>query len=751
MIAVDNTQGDLYHLSRSLNIGAILAEKKQHSGIVPGSAVPLAALVLLLVHLTVHLSGLFTNETREVVSWFLDLPLRALVLLALADGISRLRTPSERRFWALMLAAFSAWFIADIAFQPEGDRSLLLGLLEDGAFLLFYPLLMIAIEQRPCRYHWPITGWGSRWLCAVVSLGLIFWSYFYFVGLTILFDPEAFLSEVPSYAFFVAADFIFGIVFILRVFIARGRWRPIYALLAIAMLGWGITDLLDTLWRLDILVVDYGTPLDALLLLPYFAVIAAAVYRNRSVGAAVPIPSTTTHSGTLVASAYAYAFAIPVIHLVVFLTGWLREIEIQRELTVLAGVAILFGVAFAIQARERRRRDLIREPRVTVVEDEDQQNQKMEALGRLAGGVAHDFNNLLMVLQGEIDTRLDQLLTLPDGREFVSQVETVVRRGSELSRQLLAFGRKQVGRTQIVAPGVVVDDTRTLLRRTLGAHIELAVEIAPEVWPIAIDPGQLTQVLINLAINARAAMPEGGRLDIRVGNVVLDHGEIESDEASRFVQIEVADNGRGMDEETRARAFEPFFSRRSPTRGTGLGLAVVYGIVKQHGGHVTCESVEDEGTTFRIHLPKSSRSKLDETQSIGSTGDCAGGTETILLAEDEPAVRSLTTEFLSDLGYRVLEANDGAVALERARSFDGTIDLLLTDVIMPKIGGRELADTLTSDRPNTAVVFVSGYPQDLAIDDEVETRHTVLQKPYSLADLEATIRRTLDQSRADLP
>ncbi len=290
--------------------------------------IPGAAIVIFLVLCLLHLSGLFSSDTRSMVTLFLDLPLRALLLLALADGIGKLRTPSERRYWALTLAAFSAWFIADIAFQPEGDRPLILGLLEDGAFLLFYPLLMVAIEQRPCRYHWPITGWGSRLLCAASGVVLIAWTYCYFVGLTLFFVPDVFLSEGPSYAFFATADFIFGVAFLIRMLLIRGRWRVIYGLFGSAMLVWGFTDTLDALGRIDIEVVPYGTPLDIVWSLPYFAIIAAAVYRNRSARSAASIPTTTTHSGGLVVSAYAYAFAVPVIHLVVFLSGLLREIEI---------------------------------------------------------------------------------------------------------------------------------------------------------------------------------------------------------------------------------------------------------------------------------------------------------------------------------------------------------------------------------------------------------------------------------------
>ncbi len=328
---------------------------------------------------------------------------------------------------------------------------------------------------------------------------------------------------------------------------------------------------------------------------------------------AAPIPATTTHSATLVVSAYAYASVIPIIHLVVFRSGWLREIEIQTGADGRSRACdpLRNRVEYPGEGTSAAQ-DLIREPRITIVEDEEQQVQKMEALGRLAGGVAHDFNNLLMVLQGEIDIRRNQLATLPDGHDFISQVETVVRRGSDLSRQLLAFGRKQVSRTRVIAPDETVEETQSLLRRTLGAHVDLALKTGPDVWPVAIDPGQLTQILINLALNARAAMPEGGRLDIGVGNVVIDHGGSESDEPNQFVQIEVADNGRGMDEQTRSRVFEPFFSKRSPTRGTGLGLAVAYGIVKQHGGYITCESAEDQGTTFRIHLPRSHRPKAEQ-------------------------------------------------------------------------------------------------------------------------------------------
>lgn len=706
----------------------------------------MAAATIFGVECVLHLSGLFSEETRSMTGLFISLPLRAVFLLALADGINSLRTPGERRFWAVTLAAFSSWFIADIAFQTGGERSLFIGILEDGAFLLFYPLLMVAIEQRPCRYHWPITGWGSRLLCACSGLLLIVWSYVYFVGLTLFFVPDVFLSEAPSYAFFTCADFIFATAFFVRMLMNHGRWRLIYGLLSLAMTGWGVTDLLDTLGLLGVDVIQYGTPLDIIWSLPYYAVIAAAVYRNRTSQGIAPLPVTTTHGGTLVVSGYAYAIGIALIHLVVFSTEWLREIEVAREVTVVAGLAVLVAIAVAIQNREGRRRKLTHEPRVIVLEDEEQQVQKMEALGRLAGGVAHDFNNLLMVLQSQVDTRLDQLLDLPDGQKFVSELQTVVNRGSDLSRQLLAFGRKQVGEVCVIDPVSVIGETESMLRRTLGEHIELEISSADEVWPIAIGPGQITQILVNFTLNARSAMPDGGHLRIHIENVAVDHGDVDAVEGEQFVQITVRDTGRGMNEKTRSRVFEPFFSNTSTAGGTGLGMAVVYGIVKQHGGYITCESAEDAGTTFRVHLPRCTEDGAETPELIENGHPHPEGDETILVVEDEPDVRSAVSEYLRSKGYRIFEAGDGVEALETAKGIDGPIDLLLSDIVMPKMSGPELADQLSGVRPNTPVLFVTGYAQDLPLTTNGAATAPILQKPYSLITLEAKIREILDRT-----
>lgn len=709
-----------------------------------GNAVVVAAAVLLLASLVVHFPGIVDDEARPQVSWFLQLPLRALLLIALADGMSGLRTPCERRFWTLCLAAFASWFIADMAFESAGDGPVVLGVLEDAAFLVFYPLMMLAVEQRPCRYHWPLREWGTRFLCAASGLLLLLWAYFYVVVLPLVYSPEVFLSEAPSYAFFATADFIFFTIFLLRTTNRRGRWRVIYAWLAAAMLGWAVSDLLDALSLIGYDVIGYGTPLDVIWSMPYLAVVVAAVYRNRSSKRFPPVAAATAHGWTLVMTGYLYAAGVSVIHLVYQRLGWLPELQIPRVWAALTGTIVLLFIAIAIHIGELRRRRSTREPRVVVLEEEIQRDQRMEALGRLAGGIAHDFNNLLMVLQGQIDCNAERIRQLPDGQSLITELETIVRRGSDLSHQLLAFGRRQVTQVEVVDPARVVAETESLLKRVLGADIELGIDVEPGLWSISINRGQLSQILINLGLNARAAMPDGGRLHIKAGNVVMDERTEDGIYSGDFVQIEVSDTGRGMDEETQSRIFEPFFRRGEDGAGFGLGLAVVYGIVKQHKGYISCDSVEGVGTTFRIQLPRAAADTSDEPTPQRLPRQSLGGNETILLAEDEDDVRRPVAEYLRSLGYDVLEATNGVEALDIVDTYRGTIHLLISDIVMPGVGGLELADRLTVSRPNAKAFFVTGYALDLPMAGGDGANRLVLEKPYSLGTLAATVRDVLD-------
>ncbi len=706
-------------------------------------------LSFLALLLFLYLSPTVSEPTRSTFAeYFVNVPLRAMLLAALANGLGALRSPAERRFWLVMIAAFATWFIADVAFQPLEERALIWGLLEDVGFLLFYPILAIAIEQRPHQFYRPIPRGGVRWLCAAACVILMLWTYLYFVGLTAALRPAVFLSEAPSYLFYVAGDVVITALLLRHGIASAGRWRMIYLLLAAGFLAWAFGDLLDGLVRAGLLEVPYGTPVDLLWHAPYFVVAAAAVYRNRTAPSLRDAPAaTSTSRESLVAATFSYAFAVPVIHLIVFLSGWHRDLEMARELAVLAGLAALLAVSWAAQRTERRRRTATSTPRVVVLDEEEQQGQKMEALGRLAGGIAHDFNNLLLILQAQLDLGKARLASDPSGRELVREMQTSIERGSDLTRQLLAFGRKQAASPRVVDPQKVTNDALSLLRRTLGEHIRLEVVAAADLGAVRVDPGQLTQVLVNLALNARAAMPEGGRLEIAMRNVVLE-GLTESPPGSPtddFVEIAVSDTGLGMDERTVERIFEPFFTGRSHQGGTGLGLAVVYGIVKQSGGHISCESLEGEGTTFRIHLPAVQGSEHQVPAAVPAPVGDAGGNETILVAEDDPTVRKLTVRSLESFGYRVLEATDGVEALAVAAGFDGPIHLLLTDVVMPRMGGPELAERLTAERPSTAVLFVSGYVQNVDQSTSLLAQENFLLKPYSLAALETKLRALLDR------
>ena len=707
-----------------------------------------AFLILLLF---LYFSPTVSTSTRSIFSNYSTFPLRAMLLSALAYGVGRVRSPSERRFWIVMTVAFATWFIADVAFQPEGARTLIWSLLEDIGFLLFYPILVVAIEQRPHQFYRPIARGGIRWLCAASGVVLVFWTYVYFVGLTAVLRPAIFISAVPSYLFYVASDLVIAALLMRHGLGAVGRWRAMYLLLAAGFLMWAFSDLLEGLIRLGSLKIPYGTPLDLLWHLPYFMVAAAAVTRNRTAASARREPAATTASlRSLVAATYSYAFAIPVIHLAVFASGWHRDLELPREVTVLVGLAVLLGMGWTAQRSERRRQAISATPRVVVLDEEEQQSQKMEALGRLAGGIAHDFNNLLLILQAQLDLGRALLAEDPKGRGLADEMQASIERGSELTRQLLAFGRKQMTSRRVVDIREVTTDALALVRRTLGEHIELGVTADADLWPVKVDPGQLVQVLVNLALNARAAMPRGGRLEIGMRNVVLEEGgvQLEPDTVGRFVEIAVRDTGIGMDEHTLQRIFEPFFTTRTDHRGIGLGLAVVYGIVKQSGGHVSCESVESEGATFRIHLPAAEGPVTDPPSVERAPAASPGGTETILFAEDDPDVRRLTVGSLESFGYRVLEAKDGVEALEVAAAYRGPIDLLVTDVVMPRMGGRELAERLTAQRPSTAVLFVSGYVQDDGGPQELTAQGNILLKPYSLAALEQKLRSVLDHPPA---
>jgi PAS domain S-box-containing protein len=374
------------------------------------------------------------------------------------------------------------------------------------------------------------------------------------------------------------------------------------------------------------------------------------------------------------------------------------------------------------------------------------QAQKLEALGRLAGGIAHDFNNLLTVISGNGELLAGLLADDETARPLLADVRDAADRAATLTRQLLAFGRRQVLEPRVVDLNDVVRRAESILRRLIGEDIAMSSVLMPSAATVLVDPGQIEQVILNLAVNARDAMPRGGRLTISTREIELDSGYQRGHPYSRIgrhIELAVADTGCGMSEEIRSRIFEPFFTTKEAGKGTGLGLAMVFGCVKQSGGHIEVESSDGQGSTFRIYLPGVSGPESPPSQDEATTP--GGGSETILLAEDEPAVRRIARIALERHGYRVIEAGDGRAALEAVERHVGGIDLLVTDVVMPQLGGRELADRLRELCPGIGVLFLSGYIEDEIVREGITASGaTFLQKPFSTLDLVRKVRALLN-------
>ena len=393
----------------------------------------------------------------------------------------------------------------------------------------------------------------------------------------------------------------------------------------------------------------------------------------------------------------------------------------------------VIGVALDITERER-------------LTDQLRQSQKMQAVGELAGGVAHDFNNLLMVVKGHAQILLDRIPDSSPLRLSAEQVEKAADRAATLTRQLLAFSRKQVLQPRVLDLNDTVAGMIKMFARVIGENIEMAFLPGGKLGRVKADPGQIEQVLLNLVVNARDAMETGGRLTIETSNVELDSSYAAAHtslEPGQYVMLTVTDTGCGMDAATQARIFEPFFTTKGPGKGTGLGLATVYGVVKQSGGYIYVYSEVGRGTTFKIYLPQVT-ADLDEIAPDAQKRRSVRGSETVLFVEDEQSVRELVRDYLVASGYCMLEASDGTQALKVAAAHPGPIHMLITDVVMPHLSGPELATKLTADRPNVKVLFISGYTDDTVFRHGVlEGGVAFLQKPFNLKALSQKIREVL--------
>jgi two-component system cell cycle sensor histidine kinase/response regulator CckA len=384
------------------------------------------------------------------------------------------------------------------------------------------------------------------------------------------------------------------------------------------------------------------------------------------------------------------------------------------------------------------------------LEDQFRQAQKMEAVGRLAGGVAHDFNNLLMVISGYTEVLLEHTVCENPLYPKISAIQQAADRATTLTRQLLAFSRKQLLELKVVDVNAIVADMERLLRPLIGENIELVTRLAADLGRTRADAGQIEQVIMNLVVNSKDAMPNGGKITIQTANVSLDDDlrrEYSYIRQGPYVMLSIADTGHGMDKETQSRIFEPFFTTKEKGKGTGLGLSTVYGIIKQSGGYVFVQSEVGRGTTFRIYLPRV-EDAAEPLSVVRASESAIGGSETVLLVEDEESVRQLVRETLEAKGYKVLEAGHGEAALRIASSHQGPIDMLITDVVMPGMSGRELSKQLCASHPTTKVLYLSGYTEDAIVHQGVLEHGTAfLQKPFTLQMLSRKVREVLSSER----
>ena len=386
------------------------------------------------------------------------------------------------------------------------------------------------------------------------------------------------------------------------------------------------------------------------------------------------------------------------------------------------------------------------------LEERLRQAHKMEAVGRLAGGVAHDFNNLLTIIRGHGDLLLERTDAVPAHRHSVEQIQKAAGRAVSMTRQLLAFSRMQVLQPRVLDLNAIVADMGKMLPRLIGEHIDYTFHPDPQLSPVKADPGQIEQVILNLAVNARDAMPGGGAITVQTRYVELSEAEALKRSpmpAGHYVLLSVADTGHGMDEDTKTHIFEPFFTTKEVGKGTGLGLATVYGVVKQSGAYIWVESEVEKGTTFEIYFPPA-RERAVQGKDESKPSTVRRGSEVILVVEDEAGVRELTCEFLKVSGYVVLEAKDGFEALEITARHMGPIHLMLTDMVMPKMSGQVLASRMHTIRPDVKILFMSGY-SEYSSGDQISSQIPILQKPFSISSLVEKVHEALEENSVEDP
>ncbi|MDX1388610.1 MAG: ATP-binding protein, partial [Acidobacteriota bacterium] len=666
------------------------------TGLLTDPVVRLVAIVLAIVALLALVPSLAQVPVLSHLADHADLFLLALAMIAFGYGAERIDHPEGQRFLRYLSLAFFVWLVIHLSYilLPAAPGTLIGDVGGDLLYLLFYFLIILAIESRPHRNP----GWSERdpthrvqVLCAaVVAITMLG----YFVIIPSAFSYEVYTSWAPSLYMYVALDVYILFRFLHFASLCRVPiCRTVYGLMAAVAAIWTVFDLVETLEYTGAIEILENRAIDLFWWLPYPLVVIAARaphYIAKNSGADESVADLEARAtGTLraIAPQVALAFLLPALHLGLYGAGLFdATTRAPRDVVILASLVVLGGLVLIQQFRlEKRNRILLGE--IREINDQLEESQRMEAIGRLAGGVAHDFNNLLTAIIGHTNLLLDRVSPDDSTRSDIEQIDRASRRAATLTKQLLAFGRRQMLQPVVLDLNAIIIDMQQMVERLIGEHIELVTRLEPGLGRVKADPGQIEQVVLNLALNARDAMPSGGRLTIETGN------RAGSDDNGPQIVLTVSDTGSGMDDETRERVFEPFFTTKEHGRGTGLGLSTVYGVVKQSGGQIALETRTGAGTTFRIFLPRfeEEASTVTSEPSTSSPPRSETGGETILLVEDEDSVRELAREILELNGYVVLEAGNGRDALGVLETRDEPVDLLMTDVVMPVMGGTALA------------------------------------------------------------
>jgi signal transduction histidine kinase/ActR/RegA family two-component response regulator len=724
--------------------------------------VALAAYGLSFCVLVLSRSG--SEDATEGYRALVDPLLLAVTVLALTWGRARL-APLERRFWDLLGLAWLCWLLVEFFFFFEISPPFVSATFAiDALHILYYLLFALAVNLSPHVDRGLTLRAAGRRLESVAGLAAVFGLLTYFAlvvlpepfGLSLSFVPRS-RGLTPFLLVRLSLDLLLVGRLVYSAFDARERWARLYSLLAAGMLCFAARDALALLQYEGKIAADaQGLGYEALLYVPGFVILLAARSRH--------LP--TSEDGHVEAGEHSrsaekldraspialYALVVPLMHFLFYPLGFLEPASRPaREVFSLVYLLILGAMAWVHQillAKDNR----IARTALRRAEERLVRSQRLESVGRLAGGIAHDFNNYLTVIQGYSELLRERLLGSEE-QEDLECIEDAARKATNLTGQLLAIGRRQMLRPEPLDLNTVIRETSEMLGSLLGEDVVLEVDLDSETGLANADRGQTEQVLINLAINGRDAMPRGGALTIRSRRLELgssEAGRLEVKPGS-YVSLVVSDSGVGMSVEVQARAFEPFFTTKEMDRGTGLGLSTVYGIVTQSGGAVTVDSAPGKGTVVTVLLPAAPPRLVVEPAAADPSARRRRAN--VLLVEDEDAVRRLGTEALSHAGFDVLSASGGPEAVARYLDSCDSLDLLVTDIMMPEMDGIELATAFQARCPGLPALFVSGYSAETLRERQVVLPESMrlLEKPFSPSALVEMVRELIDANPARGP